>query len=230
LLSISLLASTPALGQAVTSPEALGRVREHVRSLAFNPTTYFRRHGDDDSMIRIVYTGDDYAWPVYSIAIAEGCLAEDRPEPGCRSRLTARMVRAPAPPNFTRPRQRGSHLVHQLVQRRAMSRSSIKAQLAPSGVQWLEADLRTCSGASAILARSGQLNWVPDEISNPQLREEIVVHLHADIIEVVFDYLGRRSTYLGYIADHSPAAWAQELSDTLEPCWRPARVPPPWSR
>ncbi len=220
-----------ASAQARTHPKRFGDVREMVHALAFDPTKFFRNeHVGDPSMIRIAYTGDDYAWPVYSIAIAEGCLEEETPSNECRSRVTARMVRAPAPPKMTRPRQRGSHLVQQLVEREATSRSSIKSYLGSLGVEWMEADLAACPGIGSILARSAELAWVPDEISNPGPREEITLPLHADNVQIVFDQYARRSTYDGFISEGSPASWAVQLSVALEPCWRPARIEPPWHR
>jgi hypothetical protein len=223
--------ATPAHAQAITSTEILERVRETVLALAFDPTKYFRsEYVGDPSIIRITYTGDDYAWPVYSIAISEGCLEEEARSQNCRARLTARMVRSPAPPNMSRPRQRGSHLVQGLVKRGAISRSSIRSNLRALGVEWLEADLRACPSVSSLLARSADLAWVPEEVSNPGARDEISIVLHADNVQVVFDQYARRATYDGYVSEGSPAAWAVELANALEPCWRPARVRPPWSR
>lgn len=184
----------------------------------------------DPSIIRIAYTGDDYAWPVYSIAISEGCFEGETSSRECGSRLTARMVRSPAPPDMTRTRQRGSHLVRGLVERRATSRSSIRSNLRALGIEWLEADLRACPGVSSLLARSARLLWVPEEVSNPGPRDEIRLVLHADIVQVVFEQYARRATYDGYMSEGSPAAWAVELAEALEPCWRPARVTPPWGR
>jgi hypothetical protein len=229
LLAPCCLASV-AQAQSRTSPPMLEQVRETVRAVAFDPTKFFREeHIGDPSIISIAYTGDDYAWPVYSIAIAEGCLERETPSRECGSRLTARMVRSPAPPNMTRPRQRGSHLVHQLVERGATSSSSVASNLGSLGVEWMEADLRACPGIRSMLARSAQLAWVPAEISNPGPREEISLVLHADIVQVVFDQYARRATYSGFISEGSPAAWAVELSEALEPCWRPARIAPPWA-
>ena len=104
--------SSPAWTQARTRPEIIGRVRDRVWDLAFDPNRYFvSEYGDEqviEEIITIAYTGDDYAWPVYSIAIAEGCLEGEGNGPACGARLTARMVRAPAPPDMTRPRHRGA--------------------------------------------------------------------------------------------------------------------------
>lgn len=181
-------------------------------------------------MIRIVYTGDDWAWPVYSIAIAEGCLEAETFSPACTSRLTARMVRSPAPEDMQRPRERGLNLVKQLVDRRATSRSAIRASLGTLGAEWMEADLRACPGIGDVLERAAELDWVPRDIRNPGPEEEIEIVIHADSVKVDFVRYNRRSTYDGYIANGSPAEWAVELEKVLEPCWKPAQIMAPWMR
>jgi hypothetical protein len=223
--------ATPASGQALTSPD-LRNVRDRLSTLAFDPRTFFPDEILHDlSMIRITYTGDDYAWPVYSIAIAEGCIDDEAPSPACAPHLTARMVRAPAPSNMTRPRQRGLYLVEQLAERNARSRSQIRQNLRALGVEWMQADLTTCPGIREVLARSARLDWVPAEIRNPQPPgDSISLVFHADIVEVAFNGNARQSIYAGYNAEGSPGAWAIELAQALEPCWRPAAVPPPWTR
>jgi hypothetical protein len=230
-LLLSGLIAAPAHGQAKPPLEDFARVRDEVRALAFDPATYFpSRFIRDGAMIRIAYTGDDYAWPVYSLAVAKGCLDEEPRSKDCLSRLTARMVRAPAPADLQRPRQRGAHMVRELARRQAASPSSMPSHLSALKVEWLEADLRSCPGATSLLARSADLSWVPKEISNPDASDLVSPVLHADMVEVVFERYARRSTWRGYIAGNSPAAWAVELAETLEPCWKPARTAPPWRR
>ena len=94
----------------------------------------------------------------------------------------------------------------------------------------MEADLNTCPGIRNRLARSAQLSWVPPEITDPRSREEIMLIAHADIVGVVFDQYAREATYRGYIADGSPGMWADDLATAIEPCWKPARLSPPWLR
>lgn len=214
---------------ASLSSKTVEQVRETVSALAFDPTSFFRRgEMGDSSMLRIIYTGDDYGWPVFSIAVAEGCIDGEKRSDGCGLRLRARMVRAPAPPDMTRPRARGQHLLQLLAERRATSRSAISSNLRPLGVEWLEADLKTCPGIEEIMASSADLIWIPREISTASPQKEILLVLHADTVQVVFDQHQRRSTYEGYIAEGSPAAWAVDLATALEPCWKPAETAPPW--
>jgi hypothetical protein len=209
------------------------KVRDLVHELAFDPTKFFPSpYTEDRSVVRIVYSGDDYGWPVYAIALAEGCVDDEDPRLGeCSLRLRARMVRAPAPPELVRPRHRGTYLVGGLVNRGATSREQVRASLTELGVEWGEADLRTCPGALAALSRSTGAVWVPERIANPTPEDGVLnLVLHADTVQVESQQYRRVSVYEGWIEEGSPAAWAVDLASTLEPCWRPAELPAPWFR
>jgi hypothetical protein len=225
------LAFHPARAQDVDDPPAFN-VRDRVLEIAFDPTKFFRsRYVGDVSTVRITYTGDDWGWPVYAIAVAEGCADEENGrQSDCGVRLRARMVRAPAAPERTRPRSRGARLIGQLVERGARSDADIRAGLNDLGVEWIEADLRTCPGALAALGRSAEADWVPEAVANPTPGDEIAaLVMHADIVRVEFQQYARISTYRGWIAEGSPAEWAEELAAVLQPCWRPATTPAPWA-
>lgn len=75
-----------------------------MQQLAFDPVKFFpSQYVKDHSGVRISDTGDDYGWPVYAIAVTEGCIPwENNPRDQCGSRLRARLVRAPAPPEGSR--------------------------------------------------------------------------------------------------------------------------------
>ena len=76
-LLVGILSPTDPVQGPAQSPKA--DVRAMVQQAAFDPTTYFpSRYIRDSSIVRIAYTGDDYGWPVYSIAIAEGCKLLER--------------------------------------------------------------------------------------------------------------------------------------------------------
>ncbi|KQY89864.1 hypothetical protein [Brevundimonas sp. Root1423] len=208
-------------------------VREIVQRLAFDPGTFFPSpHIKDHAVVRIAYTGDDYAWPVYAIAVAEGCVdGENIPRDHCASRLRARMVRAPAVDAPSSPRHRGSRLIARLMEDGSTSPAQIQASLQGMGVEWVEADLRDCPGAVQALARSADATWVPEAIANPRPGDELSgMVLHADIVQVEFKQYARLASYQGWIAEGSPAAWAVEFASALEPCWRPASVQAPWLR
>ncbi|WP_303698898.1 hypothetical protein [Brevundimonas naejangsanensis] len=206
-------------------------IRAIVREAAFDPKTYFpSKYTKDRSIVRIAYTGDDYGWPVYSIAIAAGCLeGETIPRDNCASRLRARMVRAPAIPDAARPRLLGAQLVTRVKETGATSPEEVRQALRDMNLEWVEADLRTCPGALATLTRSAEAAWVPDAIINPTPGDEMAsLVLHADIVRVELQQYARLTTYSGWIAERSPAAWAVEMASTLEPCWGSISNPPPW--
>ena len=213
-----------------TAP-AQADVKAMVQQAAFNPATYFpSRYIKDRSIVRIAYTGDDYGWPVYSIAIAEGCLdGETIPRDNCGSRLRARMVRAPALVDVDRLRVLGARLVTQVRETGARSPDEVRQALDDMNLEWVEADLRTCPGAPAALARSAQAVWVPDAAASPTPDDDMSgLVLHADIVRVEFQQYARLTSYNGWIAERSPAAWAVEMAATLEPCWEPTSARPPW--
>ncbi|AYV46408.1 hypothetical protein CFHF_14800 [Caulobacter flavus] len=205
-------------------------VREAVRDIAFDPSRFFPSPlVKDRSILRITYTGDDYGWPVHAIAVAKGCVDDEKqPKDKCASRLRARMVRAPAPDGMARPRQRGVRLVGQLVERKATTPAQIRAALSQIKPEWVEADLRTCPGAAEVLKRSAEAVWVPEAVADPQPTDELNLVLHADIVKIEIQQYARLTTYRGWLAENSPAVWAQSLAAVLEPCWRAADVPAPW--
>lgn len=210
---------------------SVSETRATVLEMAFDPALYFpSRYVADSSMIKITYTGDDYGWPVYAIAVAEGCVdREDVQRDNCTSRLRARMVRAPAPAGLTRPRQRGSYLIGEIVAKSAVSADQIRTALTEINPEWVEADLRICPGAMDALKRSSEAVWVPEAVAEPDSDAgNVEIVLHADIIEVELRQYARRASYRGWIAEDSPAAWAESLAAVLEPCWRPASVTAPW--
>lgn len=229
LFLLALGSGLPGLAQA--QGQQVAETREAVRQIAFDPSRYFPSlYVRDSSIIRISYTGDDYRWPVYSIAVSFGCIdGEKARDHDCGSRLRARMVRAPAAPGLARLRQRGAHLIEQVVRRGAVSPGQISAALDALGPEWLEADLQTCPNAVDVLEQSREAAWAPDEVAAPLSgSREVELVLHADIVRVELQQYARRTTYEGWLADGSPGAWAERLSAVLEPCWRPAAAPTPW--
>lgn len=235
-LALCTLAVAGMATPAVAQEPSIFELREPVRALAFDPARFFTTsEGRDRSSVRILYTGDDYGWPVYTISIAAGCRGDEELSPeACATRLAARMVRAPAPPGMDRPRQRGTYLLGQLAQRGATTPPRIATALSEVGTEWLEADLRTCEGALAVLRRADEADWTPNSFINldrPPTAVEYLAGLtmHADMVQVEFQQNFRRSTYRGEVAEGTPAGWADALATAIEPCWRPASAPPPWA-
>jgi hypothetical protein len=201
-------------------------MKERVAALAFDPWGFFEwPHGN---LVNIRYRGDDWGWPVYSIAIQNGCEDEQAPHPACRDRRIARMVRAPVGPRGAeRPRWRGADLVSRIFATGAATDDAIRAQLDDAGIEWLEADLQSCPGAMVLLGRAEAVQWAPRK---PPKRDEIVVTLHADTIEVGFDAFDGRVSWSGPPYDGTPSRWAIDFAAQIEPCWRPAKAPTPWRR
>ncbi|MDF7775027.1 hypothetical protein P1X14_07205 [Sphingomonas sp. AOB5] len=205
----------------------LQRVHREVAAIAFDPARFFETDSEFRDLIRIRYVGDDRNWPVYSIVIRDAC--NGRPAEQCSQGRIARMVRAPVPPQGAeRPRWRGSALVIGLTGKGIRSRSDLVNALDGARLDWVEADLTTCPGAMAQLAKARDAQWVLPELVSPQPADSIELVIHADTVRVEFRSHLRRSIYDGRIAEKSPGQWAAELARTLEPCWKPASAPPPW--
>jgi hypothetical protein len=204
------------------------RVKRTVETLAFDPSTFFRWSWADK--VRIRYRGDDWGWPVYSIAIQDGCEDENAPRPACTQRRIARMVRAPLGPRGSeRPRWRGMDLIERIFRSGARGDQAVRKQLDKAGLEWLEADLQACPGAMAALARADAARWGP--YTPPKRPDDgIVVTFHADTIEVGFEVPDGRVTWSGLPNEGTPARWASDLAALLEPCWRSVTAPTPWRR
>ncbi|WP_326525869.1 hypothetical protein [Sphingomonas sp.] len=212
---------------AASAPQERGviDVRREVTALAFDPARFFDAGPD---LVRIAYRGDDYDWPVWSIAIRTGCLPGAARE-GCGERRIARMVRAALPQGAERPRQRGVALVTNVAGRKPADVAAVAAALDTAKVEWVEADLTTCPGALEALASASDTRWVPDGLA-PAPSQDIMIVLHADRIRVEFPDHLRSATYDGWIAPGSPAEWANRFATLVEPCWKPAAAPPPWRK
>lgn len=233
LLTLAMLISPSAVASAQDGAVSIHELKPLVADAAFDPTVYFpSRVYPDASLLRAVYTGDDYGWPIYAFAVAEGCV-DDEPtaDASCRGRLRARMVRAPASPEATRPRHRGVLLLSRLVERGATTPPLISAALTDLGVEWLEADLRTCPGATEALRSLDDVSWTPaPSFDLDQLQYASSIVMHADYVRLDVLHFARTASYAGWIAPDSPALWAVRFAEVLEPCWRSAAIPPPWAK
>ena len=142
-------------------------IRENVRQLAFDPKTFFEENYSN-IYIHIIYTGDDYAWPVYSIAINTRKLENDNKY---IDQSTARMVRAPGDSTVTRPRHRGANLINKLAQEPNYSKEVIKLKLDNANLEWLEADLSSCQNAIKVLSEASKAQWIDPNIQNTYLNK-----------------------------------------------------------
>jgi len=235
-MAMLVIQPSSAAGQSTGRPppdsydEIIRWARELLVEIAFDPERFFREERFGQNLINISYTGDSEAWPVYSIAIRRGCARYLPASRDCPNRRTARMVRAPAVPDPSRPRMRGWNLATRVIRSGAATPEAVASELGRAGVEWLEADLGSCPAASALVSGADRIAWVPEEIYAPRDPFGSAPRIHADRIEVTFATSRGRSTHSGVIDEGTPSAWAAQLAEALEPCWRSLEIPPPWQR
>ena len=193
-------------------------VHEVVAKLAFDPARFFPDEPRGRDLARISYTGDDYGWPVYSIAIRDGCT--DKSGKDCHSEFRARMVRAPGYLAASRPRHAGSALIARIAENKTEKPAEIAKALDGDKLDWVETDIGTCPGAKDVLVQASRLSWVRPQVFAPE--DTIDMVLHADTVEVEFPDFLRRAAKHGKIAEGPPPQWGTKLAAVLEPCWKPA--------
>lgn len=231
-LSLFALAAMTASSPAMADDEfIMNEMRPLVRQLAFDPDRFF-----PDAYIKpiltIRYTGDDYDYPVYSLAVRRGCTDEDVGEARktCGSRLLARMVRSPMPPteDGETPRRRwaGSALFAALEKRAPRSEGEVKQGLDSYGLEWMEADVNGCAPALDRLRSAETVSFFAEPpVANSN---ELSLVLHADKVAVEFGGYITRSRYFGWLKPGSPAEWADGFAQSLETCWQPSKAVVPW--
>ncbi len=226
---IACFAATLALGLIAPSAAQEARpaydFRDRTRALAFDPASFFREQSKPALSVR--YLGNDYGYPVYTIAVRSGCTEHDKGEARrtCGERLTARMVRSPFKGDSPRPRARGQQLFVAISQAQPQNDNELLRLLDNAGLEWLEADVRKCPTAMAHLATSRNLRFSTTTAPLGQL-DEIV--LHADTVTLEIGSYLMRSRYEGWLKPGSPGAWANDFAASLETCWKPAAAPVPW--
>ncbi|VVT18421.1 hypothetical protein [Erythrobacter sp. EC-HK427] len=226
LFAVTSASSFPALAQDDASHYDY---RQRTRELAFDPQRFFPER--PEPWMEIVYSGDDYGYPVYSIGILLGCTSEDVGEArrGCGSRMIARMVRAPFNGEPPRPRNRGQALFGFLYESGVSDDASLREALGRYRLEWLETDVSECGPAMAMMEANPALSFfalplVPrDPLSGIALHTDKIRFVHRD------SYLFE-STYYGALWEDSPGAWADEFAQSLEACWQPSESTPPWER
>ncbi|KLI63129.1 hypothetical protein [Aurantiacibacter marinus] len=203
--------------------------RERTRELAFDPQRFFPE--GTRPWMEIIYSGDDYGFPVYSIAIQKGCTSDDTGEArrNCGNRLIARMVRAPFDGEPLRPRNRGQVLFGYLFDEGVGDDLALRDALARYQLEWLETDVSGCEPAMALLEADPVLSFFATQLTPSEGIPQLA--LHADKIRFVHrgSYLSE-TTYYGWAAPESPGEWAVQFAQSLEACWRPASSIAPWER
>lgn len=200
-----------------------------VSRLAFDPARFFDPPFGD--VVRIRYRGDDYAWPVFAIAVNRACARTAQAGP-CTMRTMARMVRGTTPDGKPpeRERWRGLALASKLAKKGLDTPAEVVSALEDGAVEWLEADLDHCPGATQALVGAGEVSWIRPGRLDAKDNGAPEIVLHADTIRVEFVEYLRNATYDGYIAEGTPAAWANAFAQKLAPCWQPSAAPRPWSK
>lgn len=198
--------------------------RERTRVLAFDPARFFPERSLPAMSVR--YLGDDYAYPVYTIAIRKGCTGDDHGEARrtCGERLIARMVRSSFQGIPPRARARGQLLFAAIARAQPQSDEALLRLLDNAELEWLEADVRQCSAAMAHLATGRDLRF--SSIIDQTDPSEIVLHADKVTFEIK-DYL-MQSRYEGWLKLGSPGAWANDFAASLETCWKPSKAIVPW--
>lgn len=198
--------------------------RERTRVLAFDPSRFFPERSVPAISVR--YLGDDYAYPVYTIAVRKGCVGDDQGEARrtCGERLVARMVRSSFPGTPPRARARGQRLFAAIARSQPQSDEALLRLLDNAELEWLEADVRQCSSAMAHLATGRDVRF--SSIIDQTDPSEIVLHADKVTFEIK-DYL-MQSRYEGWLKPGSPGAWANDFAASLETCWKPAKAIVPW--
>jgi hypothetical protein len=220
----ALLAPPSAAAGRERSPVQTGR---RLFDGAFDPRRNFAGDitpsSDDEMILTVAASGrEDYA-PAYSLAIAHLC---EPIEGGCRRRYVARVLRVSA------DREQWFDRSLALVSRLGPARSDeqVAAVLEDSKLQWLEADAAACQGVIPAIDALRRAGWNPDlPVSlTPEGAGDII--LHPAMIRVEMWGANVRTAYRGWLLDDGLPAAARQLMERLEPCWAPAKAPPPWER
>jgi hypothetical protein len=195
-----------------------------VFKLAFDPDRNF--WGDPVPFLTVVYRGDDWGVPVYSLSIAE-----------VSKRFVVRAVRSAGLGNDERPRQAGYRLYSKIDAANANSDAKLKALFDAGAVEWLEADLDSCPNAVEAVdaVRNAEWHTYADIGWSKKFDEEgdqAPIVMHADTITVRYRVYLQQVEYSGWLSggdDHVTKA-VLKLAEALQPCWKPATPKAPWHR
>jgi hypothetical protein len=221
-LAIVFLAFTS--GNAVQADVTDRKTNQKIFELAFDPDRNFR--GDTEPFLTILYRGDDWGVPVYSLGIAE-----------VEKKFIARMVRATKTAESDRPRAAGYRLYAKIDEARAKSDAQLKSLFDAGAVEWLEADVESCVGSAIAIeaVHSAQWSAYPDmawnrKFDDPENGAPIVIH--ADTVRVQYRSYLQQIEYSGWFTDQDDhvSTAVLNLAKILEPCWKPAASNAPWHR
>lgn len=231
LATLVLIAPAKAQDASDTEQEKFS-IHATLLSEVFVPEKFFQEDMLTEPLLTITYTGDDWNWPVYALALFKGCHAGDAGDySSCGDRYTVRMVRGPwdeSDGELERPRWRGSALLSNLKDRGVSDRDELFQALDEGAVEWLESDLEQCPAAMKFAETSPDLAWFAQPLI-PEPDDEIRIVIHYDTVHVRYTPIySQRMEYTGEVDQRLPSGWAVQFYDALEDCWSLTQAPPPW--
>lgn len=212
------------------SEESAYDYRDRTWQTAFNTGNFFEERAKHQLDMSIEYSGDDYRYPVYAVAVRGGCTSLDKGDARklCGDRLTARMVRSPFIGDAPKPRTRGQVLYSFLASKNVSNDAQLVLAFDEHKLEWLEADISSCQPAIAHLSTAPELPFFASTLLTDKSVLPIVSH--AD--KIAFDFRGghlTKSSYQGYLKQGSPGEWANAFVQSLESCWTESEAPTPWN-
>lgn len=175
-------------------------------------------------MLSVLYKGDDYAVPVYSMAIAF-----------VDNGFVARIVRSKREVQ-ERPRAAGYRLLAKVGDARANSDGELKRLFDSGAVEWLETRIEDCPHAAQRVNALRHSKWSVDPDSRwsniHEKGDPLPIVLHADRVAIGYRNYLQTLAYDGYLngdEEHVTTALS-DLMETLEPCWKPSNAVAPWHR
>jgi hypothetical protein len=114
--------------------------------------------------------------------------------------------------------------------RTAASASEMRSTLDKGALAWLEADVDACPKGIFTMDSVRVADWRPDIHYALQAVEDREIIMHPASIRVRMSGSYTTSTYEGWVLAAGVPAAVRRLTETLEPCWKPALSPRPWNR
>jgi hypothetical protein len=194
---------------------------------AFDPDRIFKgeiRPNSDDEVILTALVGIPDgripSIPDYSLAIAYRCI-DDKASHTTHCCFTARMLRAGVRPE---DRQWAGQA------RFAKDAGEMRSMLDTTGPQWLEADVDACPNGIHAMDTIRIASWNPDThyALLPMKDRQVILDPSMTRVSMKGTYV--TSTYYGWAGANGVPVAVRKLTETLEPCWKPATAPRPWRR
>lgn len=204
------------------------KIKNRIITEIFVPATFLTNPNFNvqQPTMEIIYTGDDYGWPVYAIGFFRGCLDKKRghPTPGCSHLWHALRLRAPELKSG-RVRHDGSALASTIATIMNESPSlSFTDAVSKSGLKWEIATLNTCPGA---VDTFGKFNMSLNSYINTDPNSRRDVFIHSDMVTIKVN-LGQNKLALQSPVGLPVGKWVSEFDEILGQCWEPAAYPRPW--